>query len=285
MNVKTYEQAEDFLRDTRVYLEQNEAVNGLMLGLAFRLAQFADQIKIPPFLATIADDAGLAVVSLMTPPHKLLVYSDHQDATAALEVLARFLYQSEWTFPAVLGPAPIAERFAQIWSEMNGINYEVGMRQRVFVLHQVQHPPYPAGHLRPATAVDTPIITDWLQTFHREALAEEVDWTTAREMANGRIRQKDIYIWDNGQPVAMAAKVRPTRNGMTISLVYTPPEQRRHGYATACVAALSQQLLDEGWQFCTLFTDLANPTSNSIYQKIGYQQVADFNDYLFDTAE
>ena len=102
-------------------------------------------------------------------------------------------------------------------------------------------------------------------------------------MTQAGIRQSPV--WDNGQPVAMAAKVRPTRNGMTISLVYTPPEQRRHGYATACVAALSQQLLDEGWQFCTLFTDLANPTSNSIYQKIGYQPVADFNDYLFDTAE
>jgi predicted GNAT family acetyltransferase len=71
---------------------------------------------------------------------------------------------------------------------------------------------------------------------------------------------------------------------MAISLVYTPPDLRQRGYATACVASLSQMLLDEGWQFCTLFTDLANPTSNSIYRKIGYKPVGDFHDYLFITA-
>lgn len=281
MNVKTYENANDFLQDTRAYLEQNEAVNGLMLGLAFRLAQFADQIKTPPFLASVADEAGLAVASLMTPPHKLLVYSDRQAATEALTALARHLYQNDWTFPAVLGLAPVAETFAQIWSELTGTSYEVGMRQRVFELREVQHPTYPSGHLRLATAVDTDTITEWIRAFHQEAL-EEIDWTTAREIANGNIRQSDIYVWDDGQPVSMAAKVRPTANGMTISLVYTPPEQRQRGYASACVAAFSQQLLDEGWQFCTLFTDLANPTSNSIYQKIGYKSVGDFNDYLFD---
>ena len=285
MNLKIHETADEFLQDARVYLEQNEAVNGLMLGLAFRLSQFADQITNPPFLATVADDNGLVLASLMTPPYKLLVYSDHQDATAALIVLASHLQHSAWTFPTVLGLAPIAEKFAQIWTDLTGTTYEVGVQQRVFELREVQHPTYPNGRLREATAVELPIISQWLQAFHTEALAEAIDWTTAKEMANGRIRQNDIYIWDNGQPVTMAAKVRPTANGMTISLVYTPPELRGRGYASACVAALSHQLLDEGWQFCTLFTDLANPTSNSIYQKIGYKPVGDFNDYVFDKAE
>lgn len=285
MTLKTFTDAKDFLAETQTYLEQNESVNGLMLGLAFRLAQFNAQIKIPPFLATVSDEAGLAAVSLMTPPHKLIVYSDRQDATEALTELAQYLYQSDWTFPAVLGLDRVVEDFARIWAELSGQSYEVGMRQRVFELRQVQHPAYPPGQLRLATAVDLPLITEWISAFHAEALAEEIAWTTARELANGNIRQNDIYIWDNGQPVTMAAKVRPTAHGMTISLVYTPPEQRQRGYASACVAAFSQQLLDEGWQFCTLFTDLANPTSNSIYQKIGYKPVGDFNDYLFATAE
>ena len=70
--------------------------------------------------------------------------------------------------------------------------------------------------------------------------------------------------------------------GIVVSLVYTPPAQRNRGYASAAVAALSQQLLDAGWEFCSLFTDLANPTSNSIYQKVGYRPIADVVDIDFE---
>lgn len=79
----------------------------------------------------------------------------------------------------------------------------------------------------------------------------------------------------------MAAAGRKTRSGIAVNLVYTPKELRRRGYATSCVAALSQHLLDSGYKFCTLFADLANPISNSIYQKIGYRPIGDYDSYLF----
>ena len=105
----------------------------------------------------------------------------------------------------------------------------------------------------------------------------------ARELAERRINSGDLFIWeDEGRPVSMAAKNRPSSHGITVSLVYTPRDLRNRGYASACVAALSQQLLDAGWEFCTLYTDLANPTSNSIYQRIGYQPVCDSNEYDFE---
>ena len=69
----------------------------------------------------------------------------------------------------------------------------------------------------------------------------------------------------------MAAKNRESRNAATISLVYTPKELRGQGYASRIVAKLTQKLLDEGKSKCNLFTDLKNPTSNSIYQKVGYR--------------
>jgi uncharacterized protein len=65
-------------------------------------------------------------------------------------------------------------------------------------------------------------------------------------------------------------------------MVYTPPEHRRKGYASACVATLSQTLLNQGYKYCFLFTDLANPTSNHIYEAIGYQSVGDLSDYSFE---
>ena len=67
--------------------------------------------------------------------------------------------------------------------------------------------------------------------------------------------------------------------------VYTPPAYRRRGYATANVAAVSQRALEAGHAYCCLFTDLANPISNSIYQKIGYRPICDFAEYRFDSGE
>ena len=86
-----------------------------------------------------------------------------------------------------------------------------------------------------------------------------------------------VFVWEHhGEPVSMAIKTRPIAHSITVSGVYTPPEYRRQGYATALVARLSQHLLDSGYKFINLFTDLGNPTSNSIYRKIGYHPVCDF---------
>ncbi|MGH2521912.1 MAG: GNAT family N-acetyltransferase [Anaerolineales bacterium] len=93
---------------------------------------------------------------------------------------------------------------------------------------------------------------------------------------------RGIYFWEDPHPVSMAGYGGPTPNGIRVGPVYTPPEQRRKGYASACVAALSQLMLDRGRKYCFLFTDLANPTSNHIYQQIGYEPVCDVDEYKFD---
>lgn len=76
-----------------------------------------------------------------------------------------------------------------------------------------------------------------------------------------------------------------TPHGMRIGAVYTPQDYRRNGYASACVAQLSHAILQMGKTFCFLFTDLANPTSNHIYQDIGYRPVADVDEYRFALNE
>ncbi len=105
---------------------------------------------------------------------------------------------------------------------------------------------------------------------------EECKKTAAYKLADG-----DIFIWGAGEPVSMACKTRPTKRGISVGMVYTPPELRRRGFATACVGELSRLLLREGWAYCTLYADLANPVSNGIYQKIGYRPIGDFEEYGF----
>jgi hypothetical protein len=101
-------------------------------------------------------------------------------------------------------------------------------------------------------------------------------------VAERRLTLGEIYLWEeSSRPVSLAAHGRQTPHGVVIGPVYTPPDQRGHGYATALVADLSAALLARGFQFCALFTDLANPTSNSIYQKVGYRPVGDFLECTF----
>ena len=121
---------------------------------------------------------------------------------------------------------------------------------------------------------------EWVWGFIQDAGLEGTA-EGAREIAELRIADRDLFIWEDGGPVSTVTKTRHSTHGIVVSLVYTPPAHRNRGYASAAVAALSQQLLDAGWEFCSLFTDLANPTSNSIYQRIGYRPVADFDEYIF----
>jgi predicted GNAT family acetyltransferase len=124
------------------------------------------------------------------------------------------------------------------------------------------------------------VLNEWARAFVAEAIPGDPN-VDVRSMVERMIEAQQLLVWENGGLVSMAAATRPTPNGCSISFVYTPTAQRSRGYASACVAELSQRLLDSGKSFCALFTDLANPTSNGIYQRIGYQPGGDFREIRF----
>ena len=92
-------------------------------------------------------------------------------------------------------------------------------------------------------------------------------------------------VWDDGDPVSLAAYGNPTPSGTRVGPVYTPLEHRGRGYATSLVADLTAERLAIGLDYCFLFTDLANPTSNAIYARIGYEAVADWDQWSFQPLE
>ena len=93
----------------------------------------------------------------------------------------------------------------------------------------------------------------------------------------------DLWLWEHEHEVVSLAGYRSTSpNGARVGPVYTPPERRGRGYASALVAALSQQQLDEGRAYCVLYTDLGNATSNSIYQNVGYEFIEEVVDVLIE---
>jgi predicted GNAT family acetyltransferase len=154
------------------------------------------------------------------------------------------------------------------------------MRQRIYQLDELTRPLRPAaGAARVADAQDVDLVAGWHEAFARDA---GVLATESHLWAEERIGEGGVVLWEDGEPRSMAARVGQTPNGARVGGVYTPPEWRGRGYASACTAALTRMTLDSGLRFCFLYTDLSNPTSNALYQRLGYRPVCDVVDYDFE---
>jgi GNAT superfamily N-acetyltransferase len=161
----------------------------------------------------------------------------------------------------------------------------VEVAERTFRLARVIPPERPAtGSWRFVEARDRDLIADWLVAFSSEAMPEAPpipDPGATAERWIARIGRTG-YLWeDGGEAVSLVGAGGETPHGIRIGPVYTPPERRGRGYASSLTAAASRDQLDRGRQFVFLFTDLANPTSNKIYQAIGYEPVCDVDQYRF----
>lgn len=271
-----------FLAYNQALLEENEAANSLILGLATRLTR--DGIDhLPedkrPLLISILDGQESVFCCLQTPPYSAIVAGKPAFAEAAIPLLCDVLLSNPVPIPGINGPKAFSQKVAEIWAARTGTDVTLNMDMRVYQLDAVRDIPHSAGTFRQAVAADHPIIAIWSADFHAD-LFTAISPEEAQQIAHDRIAAGDIYVWELTEIVSMAATSRPTNHGISINYVYTPEEHRKKGYASQCVAALSSLML-ETYAFCTLFTDLSNPTSNRIYQNIGYYPVTDFHQYDF----
>lgn len=282
MGVVWHSTIHSFLDLTLAHLEADEAINNLMLGISLRLQKDPSYYRHVE-LVTLSDARGLVLSAVMTIPEKLILYSPLGVDREALGQLSNAILDRNLHIPGVLGPKDLVEAFVDIWKRKTNCLVELDMHMRVYELREVNREVIGAGRLRVADDGDLEFMIQGIGEFLKDASLNSVpDPEKCREHAQRRLADQSVYLWEQeGKPVSMAARSRPTSRGVTINLVYTPKELRGRGYATSCVAALSQQLLDEGYEFCSLFTDLSNPTSNSIYQKIGYRSLGDFDGYFF----
>ncbi|GJM17189.1 MAG: acetyltransferase [Thermodesulfobacteriota bacterium] len=251
-------------------LEEKEAENNLILGLAITINRDIKYYSnLPPLFITIHDQAECVGACLQTPPHNLIIYATKKHLDRSIRELCDYLVDHQIKLPGMIGSKDTVLKFVERWTSMNPFSSGDQINQMVYKLEKVNPIPIADGKLRQATDLDLELIADWMGKFHVEAL-QSISAKEATELAVKKIREGALYLWETDQPVSMVGWTRPTRNGVTIAYVYTPLQYRKRGYATSSVAKLSELLLAQH-RFCALFTDLSNPTSNSIYQKIGYQ--------------
>lgn len=280
MRLFSFSTADVFLARTHTYLDQDAARHGLILGIALALQRGAEQDRCRPYLAAVVDDGEPMLVALMTPPHNLLLTGPEEPIPSAIALVIEDLIAGAWAVPGILAPTPWADPFAEAWHERTEMVAQSGMNQRVYTLQGVQPVPTSPGCFRPAKITDVPVVAAWIKAFH-DGIAQGRAGINADKIAHSRIEDGSLYLWEDGQPVSMAASTRPTGRTISIGLVYTPPLKRGQGYATCCVATLSQQLLDAGYETITLFADVANPTSNAIYRRIGFRPSSEWREYRF----
>lgn len=281
MKVELYSDIKKYTDDVLHILIENEIQNNLIISNCLRGIEGADTSKW--IMATVNDiDGASGLIALMTPPHNVVLYEPgNKPNDGALDILVNEFICHGIRIPGVLAEKSLACRFADKYSCLYKSNKENVKNMRIYRLDNVNKILPSSGRLRPANQDDLYFLPYWNIAFSMDCGLGMIKVSDAADKVNRLLNDNTLYVWEDRFPVSQAAMGRRTLNGAVVNAVYTPPHYRGKGYATSCVASLSQYLLNSGYKFCSLFTDLANPVSNSIYMKIGYKPVCDYDEYRF----
>lgn len=268
------------------FLVEREAEHNLPLGILATLRDEPDIYPAPPYLATVMDAGQVALVAVRTPPHGLVLSEPGvavERLGEAAAILVADLAAVAPDLPSVLGPAASVGPFAGRWALATGHRAALQVAERIYRLSRVVPAPGVPGAWRLAGEGDHGRLLEWARAFQDEALpVSPIVGLEAMVERWARRQGRLAYLWEvEDRAVSLVVAGARTPNGRRIGPVYTPPEARGHGYGTALTAAASQDQLDRGHAFCFLFADLANPTSNAIYRRIGYEPVTDVDQVRF----
>jgi predicted GNAT family acetyltransferase len=214
-----------------------------------------------------------------TPPYPAALAAMPDAAAAAL---AGDLADAGRALPGVNGNPEACQVFGAAWADRTGATVAVHRRMRLHRLDALVPPdPMPPGEAVVATSEHRDLIVAWYEAF-----AAEIDEPSAgdvRPQVDDRLSHAGITLWiDGGEPVSLAGRTRTVAGAARVAPVYTPLEHRGRGYGAAATAAVTRAALDEGVAEVLLYTDLANPTSNRLYARLGYKPVEDTVSLSFD---
>lgn len=283
MQLTRFTTAAEFRDQAEAFLVTREAEHNVLLGLTTSLTFKPDLYPSQPYFAVIKAGETVVAAAVMTPPHNLVL--SYQPPPEALRLLAEDVRAFQPDVPGVVGAAPGSRQFAEVWQALTGRGFRVNIAERLYRLDAVRAPAGISGQMRRVAEADRSLLLAWVAAFQVAAFGEAEAATVARTVHNMLTLPPEIrstFVWEDPYPVTLVSCGGPTPNSLRIGPVYTPVEFRRKGYASALTAAVSQYILDSGRRFCTLYTDLQNPTSNKIYQNVGYRPVCDVDEYRFE---
>lgn len=283
MEVKPYRDPAAFQETATPIFLAHEARYCVAIGVASALV--TDPEKWEKFYLGCIEQNGKTIAALlMTPPHPLSLTDMPKEI---MPKVADYVSSFEHAPTGAIGSNQTADAFQDAWCKRSGAKVVSLKRQGIFQLEEVKLSPPTPGKMVVAGEEHFDLLLAWNRGFIKDCeMNAEHHLASERRAVELALKSKSRYLWIvENEPVAMAGASGQTPNGIRANWVYTPDHLRGKGYATKLVSKLSQNLLEGGNRFCFLYTDLANPTSNSIYQKIGYKRVGDSHHYEFEYAK
>ena len=290
--MELFEDAAAFLDAAAGHLALDPVLNTVVASVAEReaLEGRTTDPGLPHWYAVArADDGGVVGVAMRTAPfapYPLFVLPMPEDAAVEL---ARVLHARGEEVGGANGALPSVRTVVDETARRTGGEITVRMHTRLFELRRMRPTARPAGALRPATEADLDVALAWFQAFHAEAdeqagrSAGHEGEAVSEEQVTRRLRAGRLFLWEvDGERVHLTGRNEPAYGAVRLGPVYTPREHRGRGYARATVAELSRRILDDGDRPC-LFTDQANPVSNGVYERIGYEPVVDMANLVITT--
>ena len=280
MSINSFQDPIKFFNHVNEFLIQHEAENSILFSNIEGI--ISKRYTGNNLMISVEGNGKIVLVAMMTPPHNLVL--SYTSAMRSIDHLLRFLVSKNIELPGILAFKKGAKRFVKLWHKKKNISYKLVMNERVYKLERVDERYLGFHDFRPIDLSYESLVLKWIKLFIEEALPHENSEINEelRKITRKRIEEKCYFLlFDNNNPVSMVHKARKTPNGNLINQVFTPSDLRGRGYATEAVAKISKHLLDEGNRYCFLFTDLSNPTSNKIYQDVGYNPIMDMDQYKF----
>ncbi len=271
--ITEYKSPQLFLNGTEHFLEEKEIENNLILGIC---NGFANKSQVQEGCVFINSSRGNNVKAASIKTAAKAIIAGETPKSIYIKELADYYLENNIDLKGVFGE----NFYANMFSDFYGKEQFIDMTLIVHKLTAVNKLPLATGKFEMANSTDIDLVARWSMTFEEEknpAVRKSKDQVL--KITQDKIALGDVFKWtDKGNVVCIATINRKTKNAGIVGLVYTPEEYRSNGYATSHVQKLSEYILKNGFKYCALFTDKANPTSNSIYKKIGYTPVAEFMD-------
>ena len=271
MEFVRYKKLEDFMKENFELILEKEWLNCLMVGNCLE----AQKIGIEEWLlAKVTQNNKTELIMLYRKPWKLIMYSPTNNTLDELyKFAAEQIYKQDSRLLGVNAEIEMAHKFARFYCEIAEQQYKKVKPMKILVLEKML-PKQNVGEaiFRNATEQDRPILTRYIKEFHEEALNEEVSDECVNQKFEAYLEKGYYFLEKEGKIVSQAVIGRTLIKGKSISGVYTPKEERGKRYAYDLVYTLSKKCLDEGAEYCVLYTDAENPISNHVYEKIGYVQ-------------
>jgi predicted GNAT family acetyltransferase len=274
MDVETGRRAADFLAAAGPWVARDPVRHNVMATVSAGAALIDAELQ----WAVARENGTVVGAAVCTPPRAALLTT--MPAPAAATIAEEFAMAAFGPTGASGGPDEV-EAFGDSWTAVTGEKVTARTPLGIYRADSVQAPADVPGAVRPAAESDVSLLTGWVSEFLAE-LHHSERHPDPQALLRSRMEGNRLRLWEaDGRPVAMASTSPPVDGVSRVSLVYTPPAERGHGYAAAVTAAVTQQELDAGARACMLYTERANATANRVYQRIGYVDLGDHIEVRF----